>query len=106
MNLLETLEQAINYQLTFGLDGEYNKIKRAASNVEKIADDYAIEFARWCFDNEHPKDYYIKALNEFKKENLNECSECGGSGYIEDSSIQYQSSYPCGECNYHKQNNY
>lgn len=38
------------------------------AQCEKIADDYAIEFARWCFDNEHPKDYYIKALNEFKKE--------------------------------------
>jgi hypothetical protein len=51
MTLKEIFEQAINYQLTFGLDGEYNKIKRAASNVEKIADDYAIEFAEWCDDN-------------------------------------------------------
>jgi hypothetical protein len=36
--------------------------------LQVIADDYAIEFLRWCFDYENEKDYYLKALNEFKKQ--------------------------------------
>ena len=34
----------------------------------QIADDYAIEFVRWYFDYVNEKDYYLKVLNEFKKE--------------------------------------
>lgn len=36
--------------------------------LEKIADDYAIEFARWCDENSQEGDRYIDLLNRFKKE--------------------------------------
>ena len=57
MILKETLKKAINYQLTFGLDGIDGKIERAANNVEKIADDYAIEFATFI-DNKYYQHNY------------------------------------------------
>lgn len=59
MTLKEKFEESINYQLTFGLDGEYNKIKRASSNVETIADSYAIEFGKWIL-----KQYLSPSLDD------------------------------------------
>jgi 23S rRNA G2445 N2-methylase RlmL len=80
MTLKETLKNAINYQLIFGLDKIDNKIERAADNCEKIADDYAIEFYKWMIDNihifhelsiwnkEHKKYSEKEILEIFKKE--------------------------------------
>lgn len=70
MTLKEKFEESINYQLTFGLDGEYNKIKRASSNVETIADSYAIKFSQWVqFHSELWIKYKTSELLEiFKKE--------------------------------------
>ncbi len=80
MTLNEKFELSINYQLTFGLVGVY-QIKRAASNVEQIADDYAIEFAEWMSENystyyhelsiwnkDHKKYSNKELLEIFKKE--------------------------------------
>lgn len=36
--------------------------------LEIIAEDFAIDFLHWSFGYENEKDYYIKALKEFKKE--------------------------------------
>lgn len=72
MTLKEKFEESINYQLTFGLDGEYNKIKRASSNVETIADSYAIEFYNWVVYESDGHDFISKTpkqlLEIFKKE--------------------------------------
>lgn len=51
---------------------EENFIKKSIEKAKEIEckqkDDYAIEFIEWCFDNEYPKNYWTKALTEFKKE--------------------------------------
>ena len=59
MTLQEKFKDVIEDAITH--DQQYD-------SFEQIADEFAIEFVRWCFGNENIKDYYIKALNEFKKE--------------------------------------
>jgi len=47
------------------------EIKVLNELVDKLIqqrDDFAIDFLHWSFGYEHEKDYYIKALKEFKKE--------------------------------------
>ena len=80
MTLNEKFELSINYQLIFGLVGVY-QIKRAASNVEKVADDYAIEFAEWIddfyFQGDEKNQYHlsIKRLREGEYFNVKELLE-------------------------------
>lgn len=45
----------------------WEKENKNAEECELIADDYAIEFAKWLFNID--KEVLRKQLNEFKKEN-------------------------------------
>jgi hypothetical protein len=58
-------ERFINYCDDVFMDKEVN-----AEQCEKIADDYAIEFAKWCRGNYDfiKKEDYTSLLKKFKKE--------------------------------------
>lgn len=74
-----TLKEKLNYSIITNIDiresenrmyYEYNHLEMA-EECEKIADDYAIEFARWLIDIDNkPKIHYtVKEMLEiFKKE--------------------------------------
>lgn len=63
-----TLKEKIEQEKIYINPYNFKLTKEGVENFEKIVDDFAIKFAKWCDENVYEGDSYIKALEIFKKE--------------------------------------